>query len=651
MRLISVRVENFKCVEDSTTFSIDDVTCLVGKNEAGKTALLEALHKLNPASQDEANFNEEEYPRRHLTTYRERQEKEPSPALTTTWELTTTELKAIANEFGDDALTSQEIVISRGYDNVQRWRIPLNEEAIVSHFIEEVRFNAAERSQVGTPTTVSSAIRNLSARDGLSRKQQSLLATLQERFPKEKAGPVLRERLSTFLPVFVYFSNYHALPGRVALTKLRSQSIEGKFKFEDRIFLALLAHTSTCLDDIEELTHLEQLIRELEAVEATLTDEIKEFWSQNRHLEVRFRFDMARPDDPPPFNEGYIFSTRIFNTRHRATVNFAERSHGFVWFFSFLIWFSQVRREYGEKVIILLDEPGLPLHGRAQEDLLRYINERLRPKYQVIYTAHSPFMIDVENIFSLRTVEDVVEESEDGEDVVLGTKVGERILSRDEDTLFPLQGILGFNVAQTLFVGPNVLVVEGPTEKAVVDWFSKQLVRRGRDGLDLRWAVCPAEGADKISSFVTLFSGRNLKIAVLMDYHTGQKKKVRQLEESRLLEEDHVLRTDTYTKEDESDIEDLFGRQLYRYLVNHCMGLTGDYVLPEEAEERSPSRIVKEVEAHCALLPPGFSEFYHYKPIEFLLGLSDEDVEGLPGLNDALETFEALFRDLNLLIE
>ena len=121
--------------------------------------------------------------------------------------------------------------------------------------------------------------------------------------------------------------------------------------------------------------------------------------------------------------------TRIYNTRHRATVNFDERSTGFIWFFSFLIWFSQVKKNYGENIFLLLDEPGLSLHPRAQKDLLRYINEKLRPNHQVIYTAHSPFMIDIDHIFSLRTVEDtVLVEQENGRTVekILGTKVGQK---------------------------------------------------------------------------------------------------------------------------------------------------------------------------------------------------------------------------------
>ena len=94
----------------------------------------------------------------------------------------------------------------------------------------------------------------------------------------------------------------------------------------------------------------------------------------------------------------------------------------------------------------------------------------------------------------------------------------------------PLQGIVGFDIAQTMFVGPYVLVVEGPTESALFHWFSRELIKRNQEGLDIRWAICPAESASKVSSFVTLFHGRGLKIAAVMDYHEGQKQMVDKLE-------------------------------------------------------------------------------------------------------------------------
>ncbi len=53
------------------------------------------------------------------------------------------------------------------------------------------------------------------------------------------------------------------------------------------------------------------------------------------------------------------------------------RATGFVWFFSFLVLFSQVKKSHGDNILLLLDEPGLSLHAKAQSDLLRYFKEQL----------------------------------------------------------------------------------------------------------------------------------------------------------------------------------------------------------------------------------------------------------------------------------
>ena len=77
MKLTKARVGNFKSIDDSDQFTLDQVTCLVGKNEAGKTAVLEALYKLNPVEDGTGDFSLEEYPRKHLTTYRKRMQEDP----------------------------------------------------------------------------------------------------------------------------------------------------------------------------------------------------------------------------------------------------------------------------------------------------------------------------------------------------------------------------------------------------------------------------------------------------------------------------------------------------------------------------------------------------------------------------------------------
>ena len=166
-----------------------------------------------------------------------------------------------------------------------------------------------------------------------------------------------------------------------------------------------------------------------------------------------------------------------------------------------MVWFSEVQREHGDNLVVLLDEPGLSLHGKAQYDLLRYMREELMPKYQVIYTTHSPFMIEASNLLSCRTVEDVFTKNEE----ILGTKVGDNVLSTDGDTLFPLQAALGYDITQSMFIGEHCLLVEGPSDLLYLQWASTELISRGRKGLDKRWTVTPCGGIAKIYSFMSLW--------------------------------------------------------------------------------------------------------------------------------------------------
>ena len=417
-------------------------------------------------------------------------------------------------------------------------------------------------------------------------------------------------------------------------------------------FLLSLALASTDVSSLRDASRYEELRARLEDVSNRVTDEIFEYWSKNRNLEVAFDYAEARSGDPHPFNRGHVFSLRVRNNRHRVTVGFDERSTGFVWFFSFLVWFSQMEKTYGDRLIILLDEPGLSLHGRAQGDLLRYIRERLLPKFQVIYSTHSPFMIDIDNIFSVRTVEDKV--AEDGSPI--GTKVGSRVLSADADTLFPLRAALGYDITQSLFVGEHCLLVEGPGDMVFLRWASRQLTGKKRSctgekrvGLDARWTVTPVGGIDKLGSFNALFAGNELHVAILTDFHTGDKRKVSDLRESQLLEAGHVFSADEFVQQDEADVEDMLGRELYVQLVNACYGLEEDKRLPSARPADSPTLAVKEAEDHFRTVATDGPEFDHLSPAVYLVEHESAFIDA-GGMEEALNRFEALFKRLNALL-
>lgn len=644
MFLRSVRIKNYKCIEDTGVFRLDKVTCLVGKNESGKSAILEALYKLNPVVADEGDFDDViEYPRRRWSLYREKRETDPDIVLETVWELDDSDQEILTEKFGNKALSTKEVTITKGYDNTLNWEISYNEGNILKYVLENSGLYKEEVDALKEISTIEELIAYLEGKSNLSERENLFLENLIKTFPKKTVFSGVKNILQNRLPKFVYFPNYERMRGRVALHDLVNRKNQNKLDLSDRIFLALLDLAGTSIDEINKIGTLEHLYAELEAVSNRITETIFHYWSQNRHLEVEFRLDQGRPGDPPPFNQGFIFQTRIRNSRHRVTVNFEERSTGFIWFFSFLVWFSQLQKYYGKNLLLLLDEPGLSLHGRAQQDLLRYFREQLAPYYQVIYTTHSPFMIDPEALLSVRIVEDVVTSS--GE--VLGTKVREDVFATESETVFPLQAALGYDITQTLFVGKNVLLVEGPSDFLYLKWFSSELQHQNREGLDRRWVITPSGGIDKIASFVALFGGNEINIAVITDFHSGLKGKIKSLTELyRLI---GVFTVNSYLGQAEADIEDLLGREFYFALVNRCYNLSDEYTLNPKKEPKN-LRVVKEVEEHFRTLPPDFPEFDHYTPAAYLVENGKDLRNELPGLNCALDRFEQLFKDLNKLL-
>ena len=66
LKIIRFRVKNFRNINDSGWIPLEKVTAFVGRNESGKTTLLKALHKFNPATSEPYN-PQREFPRDRYT--------------------------------------------------------------------------------------------------------------------------------------------------------------------------------------------------------------------------------------------------------------------------------------------------------------------------------------------------------------------------------------------------------------------------------------------------------------------------------------------------------------------------------------------------------------------------------------------------------
>ena len=140
MKLTKVRITEFQSILDSTEFEIGDVTCLVGKNEAGKTALLKALYRLNPIIEADGDFDPtDDYPRRAVSDYEDEidaEKREPAVVIQATYELVKEEVAEIENVLGSDCLVDSPptVILTKGYANtVEFCDLNVDCEAALNH--------------------------------------------------------------------------------------------------------------------------------------------------------------------------------------------------------------------------------------------------------------------------------------------------------------------------------------------------------------------------------------------------------------------------------------------------------------------------------------------------------------------------------------
>lgn len=293
---------------------------------------------------------------------------------------------------------------------------------------------------------------------------KTLRETLKKYIDKGLDQYIYETHLEGNLPKFLYFDEFYQMEGQVNFETLKKRLSDKQLLDSDRPMLGLIELARINLDQLVVAQNTLELVSRIEGAGNYLSRRILDYWSQNRHIQLRFDLRPGRAGDPPGFQNGTNLWANVYDSAHWVTVRVGTRSRGFIWFFSFLAWFSQQQKS-GKPIILLLDEPGIFLHASAQGDLLRFMEKELKGQHQVIYTTHSPFMIDPRHFERVRIVRDrSVEEERPLPKDQEGTKVFSDPLQADPGSLFPLQGALAYDITQTLFIGPNSLIIEGVSD-------------------------------------------------------------------------------------------------------------------------------------------------------------------------------------------
>jgi predicted ATPase len=477
MRLSGARVQKYRSIRDTGWFDIEDAkTILVGPNEAGKTALLQALQQIN-APADIRKFEAlRDYPR---SEYNDISTGKVDPksvvVVSARFALDAEDQAAIPEPFRDCTY-----LVHRKLDNTHEHSLEggptIPKYADVTKDLQRLVAyldKRAPKPEEGAPESAkpSAPIHALmgSWTDATlidSASGASLAALLKKQFPlidekdtqeeerydrllkasgfAEQQGQALKVLFSR-LPLFVLFSNYFRVKPNIHLEHLAQrveQSIldDASYDYGNICLLKLLGFTPRQLADLGKVAEpnrndsnalkayrdkLDQRRYQLNAASVTLTKEIRAVWAPDEKK--------AEADQLSVVADAQYLKVVVVDDLG-VEVELDQRSEGFQWLVSFFVVFFAEAAGKHANAILLLDEPGLNLHGLKQREFRKTLS-RLAESNQTIYSTHSPFLVGPDELDLVRVVEMV--------DRTKGTKVHNQVIADDPGALLPLQEALG----------------------------------------------------------------------------------------------------------------------------------------------------------------------------------------------------------------
>jgi AAA15 family ATPase/GTPase len=501
-KLINFQITNFRSITDSGIIEIDNTTCLVGVNESGKTNLLLGLWKLNPAN-NEPIVPLSDYPRKKYVDYESTNGDEIF--VKAKFSLGSDIISEIRKLVGGEEKNYEEVFVERMYNGNYNIEFPKLDKDFE---ITDDLFDLVIKS----------------------------------------------------IPKFVYYSDYGNLDSEIYLphvisnfnrtdlgekerAKVRSLKVLFDFvKLKPNEILELgRENTQNPNPQIIEQEREKKKKREilLQSASTKLTSDFREWWKQG---EYRFRFQA----------DGNHFRIWVSDDIRTEEVELEGRSKGLQWFFSFFLVFLVESKDTHSNCILLLDEPGISLHPVGQLDLIQFFNS-LSKENQLIYTTHSPFLVNPDNLVSVKAV--FVDEkglSSVSSDLRKNGNIADK-------SVYPIHAAIGLTVSETLLLGCQPVIVEGPSDQIYLQLIKNTLINKGKYKHNREMVFVPAGGVRGMSSIISILSGRDNSLpCIVLDSDKPGKEKEKSLKKE-LYKNDNgkIIVLDEIIGEGEFEIEDL----------------------------------------------------------------------------------------------
>ncbi|NLB01515.1 MAG: AAA family ATPase [Methanomicrobiales archaeon] len=598
MRLIKARVKGYRSIIDTGCFDIEEFkTILVGPNEAGKTAILQALQKLNPPK-GTALFNPlRDYPRskydEDISNHGINQDD--FTVVEGHFSLNDEEKEDLPEGYGDIIFVAGRYLNNKSWYRLENAPqqltyadIEKDIKRLAAHIDKNYRVEDSLTQEQASPvlTDLNSHVKEYTTKIYISTEDaDSIIKWMDKYFSyvtegseeesrfdelKAKFNLIINrakamERCKAFLPTFVLFSNYFRVKPSIHLEHLTQRVSSGvldddQYDYGNLCLLKLLKFSAADLSKAgkavpanstpAEVQKYKDVLDDrnyrLNAASIRLTKEITRVWNPNPN---KPEANKLRVDA-----DGQYLKVVVEDSLG-VEVELDQRSEGFQWLVSFFVVFFAEASDKHKNTILLLDEPGLSLHGLKQAEFRETLS-RLSESNQTIYTTHSPFLVGPNELDLVRVVEMETREA--------GTIVHTSVTASDSAALLPLQEALGYDLAQTLFFHKKNLVLEGLTDYWYVEAVSELCTEVGLPQIDEKISLNPANSAGKVVYYATILHAQSLKVAALLDSDTEGDNAATQETLVNALGNKRILRTkDIYSGSvSKPEIEDLFRETL-----------------------------------------------------------------------------------------
>ena len=675
MRLTGFRVKKYRSIEDSGEIRVDEnVTTFVGINESGKTNVMRALRKINSAH--DTKFDElTENPLWYFGEF------EPDEIfITATFKLDDTEKEYVKSIH--DGKTPDKIKISKKKNLRLICHLEPDQEAIPfasfsANYIQPIIKALNELDNVTEKNGLIAAVKEIGkgGESELNVRQPKPLNNIKTAIEKFKqviptipnpevqgevnlllekinaevtddSAETVKNYLIERLPRFIYFENIGIIDSRIYLPSFIAKLDSGELDEDELTAKTLLdlgkLDPHELLDLSKEGNDREQVRRNKDRLSQKLSfaskkvsEEIDKIWTSNDH-NIEFHV------------QGHDLRVWVINKHDGTRLQLEERSRGYQWYFSFYTVFNVESERRHKDAVLLLDEPALFLHAKGQEDFLSKTLPKLVDKNQILYTTHSPSMIDLSRPDSIHTV--TLKEKDVNGATQKVSHISNEVWDSDRDALFPLQAALHYTMAQSMFIGKRNLIVEGLTDYWLLKSASDLLEAAGKKHLRNDFVFVPAGGGTKSVLFATTYKSQDLDVAVLLDADKEGRDTLDQIVKNKTLRKKNVLLlNEIFGKRENMSIEDIFPQDYYLRFVKstYKKELDGGGIPDINLTSQDPM-IVKRIGEFFKSNDLG--EFHKSRPDRAILNeLSNTNISSLPP--KLVKNFEIAFEEINKMLQ